>query len=287
MRLLFWVCCCVANFIALSAYEYNVSACCIFQNEDRFLKEWIEYHRLIGVEHFYIYDNRSDDHSYEVLEPYIKDGIVEYTYWDRTYNIDKEWWHVQRDAYVDAVKRAKHTSKWLAVIDTDEFIVPVEDRDLPSFLEDFEEFGGVCLSWVCYGTSGVQRVPEDTWMVEQLLSRSDFSYSLNKLVKSIVQPERVDEEKSFFPHTCAYIDDFYHVNADKKQLKKSVVRDACHQRIRLHHYWARDMDFLHQHKLPRYARWIGEMEALKKIQIEESMNEVFDPTIVNVIRRFR
>lgn len=33
--------------------------CCIAKDEDLFLKEWIAYHALIGVEHFYIYDNVS------------------------------------------------------------------------------------------------------------------------------------------------------------------------------------------------------------------------------------
>ena len=86
---------------------------------------------------------------------------------------------------------------------------------------------------------------------------------------------------------CAYIEDYYHVNAEKKKLKKSVVRDSCNKRIRLHHYWARDLDFLYQEKLPRYARWIGDEQALKKIKIEEQMNEQFDPIILDVIRRNR
>jgi len=279
--------CCVFKFFSLSAYEYYASACCIFQNEDRFLKEWIDYHRLIGVEHFYMYDNMSDDNSYKILEPYINEGVVEYIRWEGTYATEKEWWHVQRGAYIDAVRRAKGRSKWLAIIDTDEFIVPIEDHNLRAFLDDFDDFGGVCISWVFYGSSGIQKIPENTWMVEQLLSRADLSFSLHKLIKSIVRPERVDETTSFFPHTCAYIGDYYHVNAEKQKLRKSVVRDSCNKRIRLHHYWARDLDFLYLQKLPRYARWIGEEKALQKIKIEEGMNEQFDPIILDVISRNR
>ena len=48
-------------FSSLEAKSYNVSACAIFQNEAPYLKEWIEYHRLIGVEHFYLYNNGSTD----------------------------------------------------------------------------------------------------------------------------------------------------------------------------------------------------------------------------------
>ena len=271
----------------VSAYEYNISACCITQNEDRFLKEWIDYHRLIGIEHFYVYDNLSEDNSYAVLEPYIREGIVEYIFWEKTYDTEKGWWHVQRDAYVDAVKRAQNKSKWLAIIDTDEFIVPIKDNDLNAFLADFDDFGGVCISWVFYGSSGIKNLSEDTWMVEQLLSRSDLLNPLNKMVKSIVRPERVNAEESFFPHTCAYNDNYYHVSAEKERLKKSVIRNYSSERIRLHHYWARDLDFLHQQKLPRYARWIGEEQALEKIKIEEKMNKNFDPIILDVINRLK
>ncbi|KIC71464.1 hypothetical protein DB44_DM00010, partial [Candidatus Protochlamydia amoebophila] len=33
-------------------YIYDLSVCAIFKNEAPYLKEWIEYHRLIGVKHF-------------------------------------------------------------------------------------------------------------------------------------------------------------------------------------------------------------------------------------------
>lgn len=287
MKFLILIGSCFFYLYGIAAYEYNISACCIFKDEGRFLKEWIDYHRLIGIEHFYIYDNMSSDNSYEVLAPYIKENIVEYIYWEGTYITGKEWWHIQRDAYIDAVNRAKKQSKWLAIIDTDEFIVPIQDYNLKTFLDDFDDFGGVYISWVFYGSSGVKKVPEDTWMVTQLLYRSDLFYHLNRIGKSIVRPERVNAEKSYFPHTCAYIDDYYHVNAEKKRLKKSVVRDFCSERIRLHHYWTRDLDFLYQIKLPRYAQWVGEKRALEKIKIEEKMNECFDPIILNVIDRLQ
>jgi hypothetical protein len=279
--------CCLFCFSTLMAYEHNIAVCCISQNEDRFLKEWIDYHRLIGVDHFYFYDHMSTDATYAVLEPYIKQGVVEYIYWERTYDDEKGWWHIQRDAYVDAVHRAENKSKWLAIIDTDEFIVPIQDYNLKAFLDDFDDFGGVCISWIFYGSSGVQTLSKKTWMTTQLVHRSDLQYSLNRMIKSIVRPERVNAEDSFFPHTCAYKNGYYHVNAEKEKLKRSVVRDYAGKRIRLHHYWSRDLDFLYQYKLPRYARWIGEERALEKVKIDEQMNECYDPIIIDVIKRLR
>ena len=47
-------------------YKYEVAICLIFKNEAAYLKEWIEYHRLLGVERFYFYDNESNDNTKEI-----------------------------------------------------------------------------------------------------------------------------------------------------------------------------------------------------------------------------
>jgi hypothetical protein len=269
------------------AYQYDVSICCIFQDEGRFLKEWIDYHRLIGVQHFYMYDNESTDDSRAILEPYINAGIIDYIFWDQSYNSPEGWWHVQRNAYIDAFGRATGNSKWLCIIDTDEFIVPLKDRDIKTFLNDFDSYGGVYVNWIFYGTSGIKRIPEESWMITCLLHRADLSFRGHTTGKSFVQPERVDPQKSFFPHICAYRENFYHVNPSKKRLKKGESKDICIDRIRLHHYWCRDIDFMERHKFPRYERWYGTQKALEKMSIEAEMNAHFDPLIVNVIDRIR
>jgi hypothetical protein len=269
----------------LSAYEWEVSACCIFQNEARFLKEWVEYHQLVGIEHFFMYDNQSTDNPRQVLKAYIDEGIVEYIDWDKSYDTPEGWWHVQRGAYLDAVGRASTKSKWLCVIDTDEFIVPLKDDSIQMFLKDYEEFGGVCINWVFYGTSNIQRIPEGTWMISQLLRRTELKYSGNHTVKSIIRPERIDKKRSSFPHICAYKPPYYHVNVNKEQIKKGSSCEPCHDRIRLHHYWCRDVDFMLNDKYPRNERWYGKEKATNKIKEEAKMNECYDPVILEVISK--
>jgi len=45
------------------------------------LPEWIEYHRMLGVEHFYIYDHDSAEAGYAPLRSYIDGGVVSYVWW--------------------------------------------------------------------------------------------------------------------------------------------------------------------------------------------------------------
>jgi len=54
-----------------------LSVCAIFKEETRWLKEWLEYYKLLGVEKFYMFNNDIDyEEAYPVLKPYIDSGVV-------------------------------------------------------------------------------------------------------------------------------------------------------------------------------------------------------------------
>jgi len=128
------------NFLAITT---------IVKDEGQYFKEWIEYHRLVGVEKFYIYDNESTDNTTEVLKPYIEQGIVDYTYFPGK--------RMQKSAYKDCIKKHKYDSKWIAFIDLDEFIVPLENETIPEFLEQMPKTATqLCFGWINYGDSGFE-----------------------------------------------------------------------------------------------------------------------------------
>jgi hypothetical protein len=60
-----------ALFVFRSEPKYYLSVGAIFRNEARFLPEWIEYHRLHGVDHFYLFNNLSEDDYKAALKPYV------------------------------------------------------------------------------------------------------------------------------------------------------------------------------------------------------------------------
>ena len=41
----------------VAQFKYKLSITTLFKYEVDFLREWIEYHRAVGVEHFYLYEN--------------------------------------------------------------------------------------------------------------------------------------------------------------------------------------------------------------------------------------
>lgn len=162
--------------------QYYLSICAIAKNEGPYFKEWIEWHRKQGVEKFYIYDNESTDETRQVLEPYIASGLVEYTYFPGQKR--------QLAAYDDCFERHRLDTRWLALIDLDEFIVPVKDKTIPDFLRRFEAFPVVEINWLVYGSGGAKKKTPGT-MMERFKRHSQPGHILNRHVKSIVDPRRV------------------------------------------------------------------------------------------------
>ncbi|MGF0143433.1 glycosyltransferase family 92 protein [Sharpea azabuensis] len=127
--------------------KYNVSVCAIFKNEAAYLKEWIEFNHLIGIEHFYLYNNNSDDDYMEVLDPYIKDGLVTLVQWPKN--------QAQIESYNHCISQYKDESKWIGFIDIDEFIIPIAKNSIYELLKPFNnKRGAVKLYWRMFGTSG-------------------------------------------------------------------------------------------------------------------------------------
>lgn len=133
----------------ISPKKYKVSICAIFKNEAPYLDEWIAYHLLVGVNHFYMYNNNSEDDYLSPLQKYIDQGVVTLIQWPRN--------QAQMECYLDCIDRFSIETNWLGFIDIDEFINPVDYSDIYSFLTRFEKkYGSVVIYWKFFGTSGLK-----------------------------------------------------------------------------------------------------------------------------------
>lgn len=165
-----------------SSPTHYLSVCVIAKNEGPYFKEWLDWHISKGVDKFYVYDNESTDDTRQILEPYIKKGVVEYTYFPG--------YRRQLAAYDDCLARHRFDTRWLAFIDMDEFIVPVKDNSIPEFLKRFESAPVVEINWLIYGSGG-QRTHLPGTVMERFRHHSRPEHPLNNHVKSIVNPRRV------------------------------------------------------------------------------------------------
>ena len=139
--------------------KYNVAICAIFKNEGPYLREWIEFNHIVGVEHFYMYNNNSEDDYLSILEPYIASGLVTLVDWPHNQK--------QMESYMDCIERFASETKWLGFIDIDEFIVPKSTDNIYDFLKPFEKNrGSVDIYWRLYGSSGLVDRDLDSLVVE-------------------------------------------------------------------------------------------------------------------------
>jgi hypothetical protein len=192
-----------------SEKKYTLSVCAIFRNEAPYMQEWLEYHRLIGVEHFYLYNNGSKDGYQQLLLPYIESGIATLVDWpdqpsSLPANMSYRWVHAtQVTAYEHAIKSSMEDTKWLAIIDLDEFILPMQTMDFTEVLHMYEEAPGITLQWHVYGTSHLETIPPDLLLIEALHMTYQPDHGINKIVKSVVKPEMYAGFE-WAPHACLY-----------------------------------------------------------------------------------
>lgn len=153
-------------------FHYKVSLCLIFKDEGKYLKEWLDYHILIGVDHFYLYNNFSSDNYQEILNPYIKDGRVTL--------IEFPFQYAQVKAYQDCYERAKNETEWLGFIDTDEFINLQKDNNIGIFLDKYRNYPILYLNWLMFGTSGYLNEDYNILTIERYTQCWDYLCHIGK-----------------------------------------------------------------------------------------------------------
>jgi hypothetical protein len=156
----------------MKTYKYTASICSVYKNETLHILEWIEYHRLIGFQHFYLYNNLSNDDlpvTYKddrksdkifreaLIEYYTNIGIL--THHEYTVNLSEDNFKHQINLpdypFNHCTRFAKGESKWVAYIDMDEFIfINNKNKNIIDILNDkFSHADGISLNAHLFGTS--------------------------------------------------------------------------------------------------------------------------------------
>jgi len=265
-------------------HKAKVAICAMFRDEAPFLKEWIEFHRLIGVKHFYLYNNCSQDDFWGVLKPYVEAGIVELfnVPFDSSVFNDGAATHnaVQVICYNHALKMAKGYNNWLAIIDSDEFICPVKKKSLPRLLEKYKKAPGVILYWQIFGTSNVWDLLPGELMVEKLLLKYP-NVGGQALYKSIVQPKLAT---CTGPHSCSYKKGKPVIEDRSSFVPGQVFYPKVPTSIlRINHYTYRTDLFYYNVKKPRREQWGDRPDPeLERKRLDGANNE-YDPVMLQYV----
>ena len=206
----------------------NVCLVAILKEEEPFLDEWILYHKMIGIDHFFLYDDDPAFPLTQFLKPH-----SEYVTIINWHNQDKliEGKLNQTKAYAHAVINFALNFKWVTFIDADEFIVLRQHESISDFLSEFEDYNAVSLNWHVFGHNGHYNNPKG--LITSSLTRRMFLPNQN--IKTISRTEAISMIDN--PHFCRLKNDT-RVDGNKHPITKNLYpgrTDVAH----INHYQCR------------------------------------------------
>lgn len=207
----------------------NICVVAIIKNEERFIEEWINYHLIIGVSHFFLYDDDSNPPLSSILTQYLNYTTI--IPWSEKHE-HLEGRNRQTKAYLHAVQNFGFKFQWTAFIDCDEFIVIKDHLNIRDFLADFESAGAICLNWHMFGHNGHYDYPDQ--LVTSSFTRRRVKPSVR--VKSICRNNMITEITS--AHFCALKDGWQRMDANNKVYTDRMYEGKT-QRAHINHYQCR------------------------------------------------
>ena len=255
-------------------FLYDLAAVAIMKNEAPYIKEWVDYHLLAGVDHFYIYDNKSTDNYNEVIKPYIDKGLV-------TLKITSVW-RAGVPAYNEVVEKFKFLCRYIVVIDLDEFVLPKGNRSIVEVLDEIfalnPKVGGVLFNWHCFGSNGHEKADYSRGVLDRFTRRAENNWYRapdekiplwmgNIHVKTIFNPRKVAYLNS--PHFAIYLPGIDTIDEDGVTVKASCLKlPITEKRMIINHYASKSHEEFMQRRPNSNAFY------------ELDRNEVFDDGIL-------
>ena len=251
-------------------FLYDLAVVAIMKGEEPYVKEWIDYHLLAGVDHFYIYDNDSTPEFKKILQPYIDAGIVTYTFYPGKAR--------QYEAYNAAVRDYKFLCRYMAFIDADEFIFP---KSKPTIIEvvdevlpNFEYTAALAVNWIMFGSNNLETADYSRGILERFTRRDSDA---NKHVKIIADPRKLD----YFcnPHYAFHLAGYWTSDENGTKVIGAFNEPPTAEKICINHYYMKSREE-YAKKSVRGTADSRQVTYKAENFSHEKFNDVFDDSIL-------
>ena len=190
-----------------------MTICTMVKNEAKYVREWVEFHSLLGVDRFVLYDNDSTDSLAAALNGTLADVTIipwppavwpddgnPYKTLCQAYKEGRylgEWAYAecQVAGFHHCLNQERAHSRWMACVDVDEFFMPLYDmhanniwlQSIPGVLEKhYSHMHGLHLNSFMYDTNKhLQPIGPGELIIEthttRLASSSTYKEFVNQL----------------------------------------------------------------------------------------------------------
>jgi len=206
----------------------KVGICAIMKDVyEPYLIEWLDHHRSIGVDYFFIYDNDSI-----IPVESVDDDVIIF----KVSGIAKQITTYDKCLADMKSKILPHCDR-LAFIDEDEFII-CENNDIKKTLQEYTKYPALGITWRVFGSSGLKvRTPEPQ---RTKFTKFTTGHPYEKHIKSIVDPLRTIGS-SGNPHFFAYRNNETCVNVNHEPVEGPFTI-PIYNKIWIDHYYTRSME---------------------------------------------
>jgi hypothetical protein len=222
----------------------RIGICTIQRNRGKWLKEWISFHHVIGITHFYIYLHKCTDNSKSIVTELQKSFNIQ------CFEVNEETVRPQLVAYQHAYQAFGHEVDWMAFIDGDEFLFPSVANTLADVLQEFEyqKLSALAVYWQCFGSSGHIQDP-DGLVIEDYIYRAKLDYPGNRHIKSIVKG---GQGQYCYSAENAHLFNTIYGTFDElmRPINKGLMRELTpsYEKIRINHYVCQSYEYFKNFK---------------------------------------
>ena len=264
-------------------FPYDLAIVAIFKDEAKYLGEWIDYHLLAGVNHFYLYNNDSSDDYEKILAPYIEKNLVTLIDWSGRL--------MMYPAYDDAIEKYRFECRYMTFIDLDEFIFPKTNQSIVEIVDEIlssdSSAAALGMNVQHFGSNGEEKADYSRGVLERFTRRAPSDWVIfkenepnigNIFIKSVVNPRRVDYY--FSPHFPIYFKGLKSINSDGAETYHAGNHPICANKIVVNHYAVKSKEEYVKKKMPRGSACLKETPyGMKNFELHDR-NEEFDDGIL-------
>ena len=121
----------------------------VLKDEEIFVDEWLVYHKMLGIEYFFLFDDGAGLPLRSLLKVHEKYCSV--IPWFEAGRVKRNG---QIEAFRLALSELIQEFEWVIFLDVDEFVVLKDDKNIEKFLGRFPMASAVSLNWHLFGHNG-------------------------------------------------------------------------------------------------------------------------------------